>query len=125
MIGRKQEGCEVIVELREYSLAPGTLGHFVDTYGRDGWPVQSAILGRCLGWYATEIGDVNEVVHLWAYDDAADRSVRRQRLSADPGWAAFLQSVSPDLSTMKSRLLRPLNFDRPNSLSLQTASSEV
>ena len=46
------------------------------------------ILGRLIGYFQTEIGDLNHVVHLWAYDSLEDRAARRApRPSSTPSAA--------------------------------------
>lgn len=112
-----------LVELREYSLPPGAAKPFLSIYEARGWPIQSHILGTCLGWYSTDVGDVNGLVHLWAYADAQDRDTRRQRLSENPSWNSFLAEVRPYLVSMRSRLLRPASFTPPHLLNLSTTES--
>ena len=56
-----------IVECRTYRLRPGTVKPFLDLYQRKGFPVQSKHLGDPVGYYYTEIGPLNQIVHMWAY----------------------------------------------------------
>ncbi len=30
-------------------------------------------LGHLVGYFTTEVGNVNEIVHIWAYQDLAER----------------------------------------------------
>ncbi len=39
----------------------------------------------------TEVGDVNSYVHIWAYQDVADRAKRRAAMMADPEWQNYLK----------------------------------
>ncbi len=39
----------------------------------------------------TETGPLNTYVHVWAYENAADRERRRAAMQADPEWQAFLK----------------------------------
>jgi hypothetical protein len=39
--------------------------------------VQTDHLGKLIGFFFTEIGVVNQVVHIWAYESLDDRLVRR------------------------------------------------
>lgn len=60
-----------------------------------------------VGVWRTEIGQLNEVVHLWAYDDLNHRArVRRQALE-DPAWQAYLAASAPLLQTMQATILVP------------------
>lgn len=105
----------MIVDHRTYSLHPGRLPDYLALYEREGLPVQSRHLGAPLGWYVTEVGDVNGIVHLWGYADMEDRARRRAAMQADPDWQAFLRVASPHLASMSNRILRPAPFFRPPS----------
>jgi len=52
--------------------------------------VQTRHLGQPVFYGLTETGDVNTYLHIWAYQDAADREKRRAAMQADPDWHAFL-----------------------------------
>ena len=39
----------------------------------------------------TESGEINTIVHIWVYEDAADRAKRRAAMAADPDWQAYLK----------------------------------
>lgn len=41
-------------------------------------------LGRLLGYFITEIGELNAVVHLWGYDSFEERARRRAALAGEP-----------------------------------------
>jgi hypothetical protein len=109
----------VIVEMREYTLAPGKVPEYFKLYEAEGMAIQREILGRNLGYYSTEIGpSLNMVVHLWAYDSFDDRVARRKQLQAHPGWQAYVQKMRPMLVAQTSRILTPAPFmttdeDRP------------
>ena len=103
----RQQG---IVELRTYGLHPGKLEDYWRLYEREGLEIQVAILGRMLGYYSTEIGPLNQVIHLWAYRDLADRQERRARLLAHEGWQRYAAKVLPLIQTMQSQILVPAPF---------------
>ena len=47
------------------------------------------ILGHLVGYYGVEVGGLNQVVHLWAYDSLDDRAKRRAELWADKDLEVF------------------------------------
>jgi len=63
-----------------------------------------------LGYFQSESGELNRIVHLWGFDSAADRETRRAALAADPDWIAFVPKVLPLLVRMESVILRPAPF---------------
>jgi len=73
-------------------------------------PIQKRILGRMVGYYTTEFGPLNQVIHLWAYESLAERSERRARLFQDQGWLDYLKKVRPYMVSQESKLLIPAPF---------------
>ena len=100
----------MIIELRTYTFKPGLLPAFMALYEAEGVEVQKRVLGNMLGYYTTEIGMLNQVVHLWGYDSFEDRARRRAELSADAGWQGYLAKAMPMMETQESKLLLPTKF---------------
>lgn len=101
----------MIVEMREYTLVPGTVPEYFTLYEAEGMEIQREILGRNLGYYSTEVGpSLNQVVHLWAYESLDDRGARRKRLQAHPGWQAYVQKIRPMIVAQTNRILHPAPF---------------
>jgi len=102
----------MIVDLRIYTVRPGKAAEFVQLYQEHGWPVQSRILGRCLGYYTTVEGTLNQIVHIWAYDSQADREARRAAMAADPEWHKYI-AISGEralLVSQENRMMKPTEF---------------
>lgn len=102
----------MIVDLRIYTCRPNRAAEFLAIYQAKGWELQQRHLGRCLGWYTTIEGELNQVVHMWGYDSQADREARRTALAADPAWGAYLAAVAEAdvLLSMGNRILKPTAF---------------
>ncbi len=102
----------MIVDLRIYKCKPTKMNDWVALYKEMAWPLQQKYLGRCLGWYTTVEGELNCVVHLWAYESQGDREKRRGAMQADPAWGAFVKrSAEQDLLlAQENRILRPTDF---------------
>jgi hypothetical protein len=100
----------VIVEERTYHIHTGKLPELVKLYETEGIALQQEHLGRLVGWFTVDVGDLSSIVALWAYDSAGDREERRGRLAADPRWAAFIAKVQPLIHTQRNRILVPTAF---------------
>jgi hypothetical protein len=108
---RPERGGEaMIVDHRTYELQPGRLRDFLALYEKEGLPVQLKHLGNLVGYYSTEVGNVNEIVHMWGYADLADRTKRRAAMAADPAWQAYLQKSREFMKTMNNKILVPTSF---------------
>ncbi|MCZ0733880.1 NIPSNAP family protein [Phreatobacter sp. AB_2022a] len=100
----------MIVEERIYTLMAGKVADYLKTYESEGLAIQKAILGTMVGYFSTEFGPLNQIVHLWAYRDLADREIRRRRLAADPGWQAYVAKIRPWMVGQENKLLMPAAF---------------
>jgi hypothetical protein len=100
----------MIVEERIYTLHPGKVPEMVKLYGEEGLALQQKYLGKFLGYFTCETGNLNQVVFLWGYDSVDDRAERRDRMAKDPEWQAYLKKVVPLLQKQENKLLRPTAF---------------
>jgi hypothetical protein len=100
----------MIVEERIYTLHPGKLPEYLRLYESEGLPVQQPILGRLLGYFTTEFGPLNQVIHMWAYDSYEDRARRRVEMQNDPRWKAYVAKIQPLIRTQENKLLVPTSF---------------
>src|SRR5258706_15097864 len=57
----------MIVEHRTYTMKPGTIPEYFRLYQSEGLPIQRRYLPAMIGYYTTELGPLNQVIHLWAY----------------------------------------------------------
>ena len=70
-----------------------------------------AALSPLGGFWRTEVGNIDEVVQLWAYRDSAHRDQVQAEAARLPGWAAIESHVAS--MEQESRLLRPAPFSPP------------
>jgi hypothetical protein len=107
------EGPNNVIDKRTYFLKPGKLGEWAKNYAEDGLAVQIGHLGRCIGYYVTDIGPQHQIVHLWAYSDLEDRVRRRAAMMADPKWQAYLAKGAGLFTHQENEILRPVPFWKP------------
>lgn len=100
----------MIVEQRIYTMHPGQIAHYVKAYAAEGLAIQKPILGRLVGYYTTEFGPLNQVIHMWAYESFEERAERRAKLFAQQNWLDYLGKVRPFIATQESKLLMPAAF---------------
>lgn len=100
----------MIYEMRTYRLKVGAVAAYLKLVEEEGIAVQTSHLGQLVGYFSSEIGALNEIVHLWAYEDLNDRATRRAGLAADPRWREFLPKLQSLIETMENRILLPSQF---------------
>ena len=81
----------MLVDHRVYKVKPGRLQAQLDLYEKYGFPVQLRHCGQPIAYLTAESGELNTLVHLWAYEDAGDRARRRAAMAADPDWQVYLK----------------------------------
>lgn len=76
--------------------------------------VQLRHLPHMVGYYFTEVGTLNRVVHLWAYESLDDRERRRAAMAADPAWQSYLVKIRPLMDLQETRIMKcaPFFLDR-------------
>ena len=100
----------MFVEQRTYTLLPGSQGEWLENYEKYGLKIQTEILGGLVGYFSTEFGALNQVVHMWAYETFEDRAERRKKLFQNPVWLEFLPKVRPLIVSQESKILLPAAF---------------
>jgi|UniRef100_A0A8J4M5F1 hypothetical protein len=102
----------MLIDHRTYTVRPGTLAKQIALYEQYGLAAQQRHLGKPLAWLITETGEINTYVHLWVYEDAADRAKKRAAMQADPEWQTFLAKSTEAgyLIKQENKLMTPASF---------------
>lgn len=103
----------MIIDYRAYTLASGTVAQFMELFETEGLEPQVRICGNFLGLYRTEIGNINQIIMMFAYKDAVERQQRRDLLFKDPAFLSYLQKVRPLLREQEVRMLIPSRCNPP------------
>ena len=53
---------------------------------------------------------MNDLVHMWGYEDFADMERRRGARDADPGWGEFSRMTKGMLVKQETKILQPTSF---------------
>ena len=102
----------MIIDLRTYTLKPGKVADYLELYEREGLPVQTRYLGPPVGYFVSEIGELNQLVHIWKYESMADRERKRALLEADPEWTAYRahSAQAGYLHSQENQILKSVSF---------------
>jgi hypothetical protein len=100
----------MIYEHRTYRLRNGAVPEYFRLVESEGIAIQRKHLGNLIGYFTTEIGPLNQIVHIWAFEDLADRTRRRAALAADPAWLAFVPKIQVLIETAENKILKPAPF---------------
>jgi len=100
----------MIVEERIYRIRSGKMKDYLALVRDEGLAIQKPILGNLIGYFVTEIGPLNHVVHMWGYDSLDDRARRRAALASDPRWQDFSPRLAATIESLENRILVPVDF---------------
>jgi hypothetical protein len=102
----------VLIDHRTYTVKPGCMQAHLDIYEQYGLATQTKHLGQPLAYMFAESGELNTIVHIWAYENAADREKRRAAMQADPEWHVYLKKnrEAGYLVSQVTKLMTPAKF---------------
>jgi hypothetical protein len=99
-----------IVDLRVYTIRLRKMAEFIEVFDRLAMPVQLKYLGRPLGMYTSAVGQLNQVVHLWGFEDMGEFERRHAARDKDPDWPAYLQASEHLITAQENRLIRKIEL---------------
>jgi len=102
----------MINELRIYTLKAGMGAEAAKNSGTVGRDIRGDNYGKLEGYWITEIGSLNQVVHLWSYESLNDRARLRAELQKNKRWT---EEYIP--------LIRPYPSRRPRAMSMSCATT--
>ncbi|WP_426239434.1 NIPSNAP family protein [Pararhizobium sp. DWP1-1-3] len=100
----------MVYEMRTYRLKNGAIPAYLKVVEDEGIAIQKRHLGDLVGYFFSEIGVINEIVHIWGFSSLDDRETRRAALMADPAWQAFLPKIRDLIEVAENKILKPAAF---------------
>lgn len=102
----------MLYEMRTYTLKPGQTARWLDLYEAHALPVLLATEGMTLiGYFRTDVGPLNRVIHIWEYPDLAARTRALESLVRNPAWTRdFLPQAHPCLESQENLLMSGVRF---------------
>ena len=76
----------MIHELRIYTLWPGKVPEFLKLAEERAMVIRGDSYGKCEGYWFSEVGSLNQIAHLWSYEDLNNRADARARLGKNAEW---------------------------------------
>lgn len=99
-----------LIDHRIYTIRLRKMGEFLDVFDRLAMPVLTQTLGIPLGIYTSQVGPLNQVVHLWAYEDLTDYERRSAARDAHPDFPAYLKASEHLIVAQENRLIRRVDL---------------
>ena len=97
----------VIYEKRTYSVTVGQMSEVIRLYSTLGWPALEAggFSRNLVGYFISDTGELNQLVHLWRFESDDDRRSFWKRLLEHADFMAFAKQLRPLVKTQNNQLL--------------------
>jgi NIPSNAP len=96
----------MIYELRTYTTKQGTVQDVAKAASTVSREIRGDDYGKLEGYWVSDIGHLNQVMHLWSYADLNERARLRVELSKNPRWNKdYIPLIRPHLIRQEVRLL--------------------
>ena len=95
----------MIYEVRTYRLKPGSTPEAIKRFG-EGYQHRRKY-SELAAFFHTEIGPLNQIIHIWPYESLAHRTEVRTEASGDPNWPP---DIGEFLVDMLSEIFVPFPF---------------
>jgi NIPSNAP protein len=99
----------MIYELRTYTVKPGGLGDIIKASSTVSRDIRGDNYGKLEGYWSTEIGPLNQVMHMWSYNSYDERTRLRAELAKNPRWSGeYFPLIFPLIVRQDIRLLNAI-----------------
>ena len=100
----------MIIEMRTYTIKPGELQNFINIYDKEIREIHTKVLGNQIGFFYSEFGKLNQIIHLYGYDNYEDRSKRRKELGDNDLFKKYVLKVADLIISQDNQVLLPTKF---------------
>ena len=104
---------KALVDFRVATIRRGTMAEFLGLFQTLALPVQLRHVGAPVAMYVSEIGPLNELIQLWAFDSLADLEARRTARDREPAWSEFLTTTESMVLSETTKAVRRVQFGTP------------
>jgi len=94
-----------IYEMRTYTLIVGKMADVVQLYKTEGWPALQKHPQKLVGYFTGDIGAMNQLIHIWKFDDDADRRAFWAAVFSDEQFMAFARQLRPMILSQENKLM--------------------
>ncbi len=98
----------MIYEIRTYHITPHKVPEVMKRFGEA--YEERAKISPMLGFFYTDIGPLNQIIHIWPYEDIAERARVRAEAAKLPNWPPSISEFAED---MTAEIFIPWSFMPP------------
>ncbi len=97
--------------MRTYDIAMGKTPEYMAAVREIALPVRESYGVKLAGWYYTDVGALNRVVHIWAYRDYGHFEEAREAFRTDERWVNdYVPRVKGIVLRQENQIMRASDF---------------
>ena len=101
----------MIYDFRMYTFKPGKIPEYMAAVKEFAIPIRAKYGIKLAGWYYSDIGELNQVVHIWGYRDHAHMEEAKAQVAQDPDWRGkYIPAVGGLIEAQKTYLMLSPDF---------------
>ena len=101
----------MIYDFRVYTLKPGATQDYMAAVREIALPVREKYGVKLAGWYYSDVGELNQVVHIWGYRDHQHMNEAKAQVTSDPDWTGkYMPRVRGLIESQKTYLMLSPDF---------------
>ena len=101
----------MIYDFRMYTFKPGKIPEYMAAVKEFAIPIRAKYGIKLAGWYYSDIGELNQVVHIWGYRDHAHLEEAKAQVVKDPDWTGkYIPAVGGLIEAQKTYLMLSPDF---------------
>ena len=101
----------MIYDFRVYTLKAGATPDYMAAVKELALPIRQKYGIKLAGWYYSDVGELNQVVHIWGYEDEKHLTEAKAQVYADPDWKEkYIPRVKDLLLAQAAYLMKSPDF---------------
>ena len=102
---------KMVFDFRMYTFKPGAIPSYMAAVEEVAIPIRKRHGVKLAGWYYSDVGDLNQVTHIWAFDDLKHLKEAKEAVTTDPEWSGtYIPRVSGLLVAQNTYLMNTSEF---------------
>ena len=102
---------KMVFDYGTYTFRPGGIPDYMSAVEEVAIPIRKRHGVKLAGWYYSEVGDLNQVTHIWAFNDMKHLKDAKDAVAADPEWTGtYIPRVRGLLVAQNTYLMNTAEF---------------
>ena len=100
----------MIFDHSTYTIQPGKTNEYVKIFEEFAYPIAKKHGLELTAYFVSKVGRLNQVVHIWQYNDIMEFETLREKRDADPAWTLYRSKIAGMIVNQEDKLMVGANF---------------